>query len=61
MGVSSLSSGALVDAAGWERMNAVALPFVAIVALSCLCLAAHRKRRRRTAEAVADSLGQDLP
>ena len=25
MGVSSLSSGALIDAAGWERMNAVAL------------------------------------
>ena len=42
-------------------MNAVALPFLAIVALSCLWLAAHRKRRRRTAEAVADSLGQDLP
>ena len=61
MGVSSLSSGALVDAAGWERMNAVALPFVAIVALSCLWLGAHRKRRRRTAEAVVDSLGQDLP
>jgi MFS family permease len=44
MGVSSLSSGALIDAAGWERMNAVALPFVAAVALAALWLAVRRKR-----------------
>ncbi|HTS21314.1 MAG TPA: MFS transporter [Casimicrobiaceae bacterium] len=44
MGVSSLSSGALVDGAGWERMNLVALPFVAVVALAALWLAAQRKR-----------------
>ncbi len=44
MGVSSLSSGALVDAAGWERMNAVALPFIAVVALASLWLASRRKR-----------------
>jgi hypothetical protein len=44
MGVSSLASGALVDAAGWERMNALALPFVAAVALAALWLAAHRRR-----------------
>ncbi|MGE5144236.1 MAG: MFS transporter [Acidobacteriota bacterium] len=44
MGVSSFSSGALVDAAGWERMNAVALPFVAAVAVGALWLASARKR-----------------
>ena len=43
MGVSSFSSGALVDAAGWERMNVVALPFVAVVAIASLWLAAQRK------------------
>jgi MFS family permease len=46
MGVSSLSSGALIDAAGWERMNAVALPFVAVVALAALWLAALRRKQR---------------
>jgi MFS family permease len=43
MGISSFSSGALVDAAGWERMNAVALPFVAVVAVAALWLASRRK------------------
>ena len=46
MGVSSLSSGALIDAAGWERMNAVALPFIAIVAFAALWLGALRRKRR---------------
>ena len=46
MGVSSLSSGALIDAAGWDRMNAVALPFVAVVALAALWLGALRRKRR---------------
>src|SRR5438874_6545462 len=44
MGISSFSSGALVDAAGWERMNAVALPFVAVVAIASLWPAVRRKR-----------------
>lgn len=44
MSISSISSGALVDAAGWERMNTVALPFVATVAIGTLWLMAHRKR-----------------
>jgi MFS family permease len=44
MSISSLSSGALVDAAGWERMNVVALPFVAVVAFASLWLAGRRKR-----------------
>jgi MFS family permease len=46
MGISSLSSGALIDAAGWERMNAVALPFIAVVALAALWLAALRRKQR---------------
>jgi len=46
MGVSSLSSGALIDAAGWERMNAVALPFVAIVAFAAMWFGALRRRQR---------------
>jgi predicted MFS family arabinose efflux permease len=46
MGVSSLSSGALIDAAGWERMNAVALPFVAIVAFAAVWFGALRRRQR---------------
>ena len=46
MGVSSLSSGALIDAAGWERMNAVALPFIAIVALAAMWFGALRRRQR---------------
>ena len=49
MGISSLSSGALIDAAGWERMNAVALPFVAVVALAALWLAAVRRKQRAAA------------
>ena len=49
MGVSSFASGALIDNAGWERMNAVALPFVAIVASAALWLATVRQRRAATA------------
>ncbi|HUH92581.1 MAG TPA: MFS transporter [Casimicrobiaceae bacterium] len=53
MGVSSFSSGALVDAAGWERMNAVALPFVATVATAALWLAAVRRRAGAVARSKA--------
>jgi MFS family permease len=49
MGVSSFSSGALIDVAGWERMNAVALPFIAAVALAASGLGALRQRRGATA------------
>jgi MFS family permease len=49
MGISSLSSGALIDAAGWERMNAVALPFIAAVTLAALWLAMLRRRQRADA------------
>jgi MFS family permease len=45
MGVSSFSSGALVSAAGWEAMNAAALPVLAVVALAVGWLAWRRPRR----------------
>jgi MFS family permease len=45
MGVSSLASGALVTAAGWEAMNRAALPVLALVAGATLWLAARGRRR----------------
>ena len=44
MGVSSLASGALIDAAGWERMNGMALPFLAAVICAVAWLAVLRQR-----------------
>jgi len=49
MGISSFSSGALVSSAGWERMNAGALPVLVIVALAVAWLAWLRSRRRHAA------------
>jgi MFS family permease len=46
--VSSLASGALVTAAGWEAMNRAALPLLAVIAGAALWLA-----RRRRAHAAA--------
>jgi MFS family permease len=46
MAVSSLSSGVLIDAAGWERMNAVALPFIAVVAIAASWLGVLRRKQR---------------
>jgi MFS family permease len=46
MVISSFSSGALVTAAGWERMNLGALPFLAIVAGATLWLTWMRQHRR---------------
>jgi len=51
MGISSFSSGALVDAAGWERMNAFALPFVAVVMVAAAWLFAQQRRGRARASA----------
>ena len=49
MGLSSFSAGALIDVAGWERMNALALPFVAVVMFAALWLfALCRSVRPRT-------------
>ena len=47
MGISSFSSGALIDVAGWERMNALSLPFVVAVMLAALWLLARRDRTAR--------------
>jgi MFS family permease len=45
MGVSSLASGAMVTAAGWEAMNRAVLPFLALIAASALWLAWRRRAR----------------
>jgi MFS family permease len=45
MGLSSFSSGALVSAAGWEVMNWVALPILALVGAVVLWYARRGKRR----------------
>jgi MFS family permease len=47
MGVSSLASGAMVTAAGWEAMNRAVLPFLALIAAGALWLAWRRRARRR--------------
>jgi MFS family permease len=52
MAVSSVSSGALVSTAGWDTMNAAALPVVALIASAALWLA--WQRRQRAAGAAAD-------
>jgi MFS family permease len=49
MAVSSLASGVLVTAAGWEAMNRAVLPFLALIAAAVLLLA--RRRRSRPAGA----------
>ena len=46
MGLSSLSSGALVSAAGWEAMNWGVLPFLALIAIAVV---RFRRRRGRAA------------
>jgi len=54
MCVSSFSSGALVNVAGWERMNVGALPFLLLVAAAVLWLMSLRRgeaARRMTAAA----------
>jgi len=47
MGVSSFASGVLVNAAGWETMNAGALPFIAAVAIAAFWFALVRRRSAR--------------
>ena len=44
MSISSFSSGALISAAGWEWMNLVALPLLAIVASAVLWLTVLRRQ-----------------
>jgi MFS family permease len=47
MGLSSFSSGALLNAAGWERMNLGVLPVLLIVAAAVAGLAMLRRRSGR--------------
>ena len=47
MGISSFSSGALVSMAGWERMNAAALPVLAVVAAAVGWLAWLRRHKHK--------------
>ena len=47
MGVSSFASGVLVNAAGWETMNAGALPFIVAVAIAASWFALARRRGAR--------------
>lgn len=47
MGLSSFSSGALVSAAGWERMNLGVLPFLVLIAF--IVVLYGRRRRVRAA------------
>jgi len=44
MGVSSLSSGALVSTAGWMTMNRAVLPFLVLIGIAVLWLAWQRRR-----------------
>lgn len=46
MGLSSFSSGALVSAAGWDRMNAAVVPVLAVVAAAVLWLMRSRSTAR---------------
>jgi MFS family permease len=48
--VSSFTSGVTVTSAGWERVNLLALPLIAIVAAALVWYALH-ERARRTAPA----------
>jgi MFS family permease len=51
MGVSSLTSGALVSTSGWVTMNRAVLPFLAAIAIAVMWLGAQR---RRVVSAAAD-------
>jgi MFS family permease len=51
MGVSSVTSGALVSTTGWTAMNRSMLPLLAVVATATLWLAWRRRRRLRRASA----------
>jgi hypothetical protein len=45
MVASSLSVGALFTYQGWQIMNALAVPFIAICAVALLWLASAKRRR----------------
>ena len=47
--VSSFTSGATVTTAGWERVNMLALPLIAIVAVALVWFALHQRGQRTAA------------
>src|SRR5689334_18786036 len=47
--VSSFTSGATVTGAGWERVNLLALPLIAIVAVALVWFTLHQRARRTAA------------
>jgi MFS family permease len=49
MVVSSLTSGATVTTAGWERVNLLAVPMVAVVAVALLWFMLHQRALRKAA------------
>jgi MFS family permease len=49
MVISSLTSGATVTAAGWERVNLYALPMVALVAGAIIWFALHQRAQKASA------------
>ena len=49
MAISSLTSGLTVTTAGWERVNLLALPLVAAVAIAIVWFALSERAHRRTA------------
>ena len=51
MAVSSLTSGMTVTAAGWERVNLLALPLMAIIAGAIVWYALHERARKAAAQA----------
>ena len=58
MGLSSLSSGALVSAAGWEAMNWGVLPFLSLIAA---VVAWFARRRRHSAARTIPTQSSRLP
>ena len=48
MGVTSLSSGAILYRYGWNTLNASALPLLILTATAIVWLAVHRRAGRRT-------------
>jgi len=49
MVISSFTSGMTVTAAGWERVNLLALPMVAVVAVALVWFGLHQRARRAAA------------
>jgi MFS family permease len=49
MVISSLTSGATVTTAGWERVNFLAVPMVAVVAVALLWFMLHQRALRKAA------------